>query len=438
MSMYVDDYSFERFDGTEISKADIREDIINYYLDAQLKGNTKISDFNEGSEAYHLADLTAELMMTIYSHVNINLSNILIHEATGEVLDNYGDMRGVYRYGGSPSRLSITLKRKDEIKEAFPVYDSTLLVSEDAVEFLLDLEYESIMFPASKNELEVEAICTSDGNIGNITPDIKLMISDNDLFGRAEVESFSLLEEGIDDEEDDDYRFRILHNPSNYPIGSVDWYRNTVLNDEGLLENLSDCLIQFEEAQGSTNQLLMVYFKPRTYAKEGLVTENDDASIKDIPEKYLETNRYGEKTSGPRTVFKGRRDIIYLLEQDSYKIVNHDYRFKCSEYENIQGFENDKWEIRVLLEDEYELTETIIDNIRRKGQRYINNLTIGGEFVPYNFNEEVNNITGVLDITIYDKQNKTQVFDSIQPKNLNSCIYQDLSDVDIVEGSKVQ
>ena len=66
MTDYAEDYEFERFDGLTIKKSDIREDIINYYIDARLNDNTRITDLNKGSEAYHLCDLLSELMMDIY------------------------------------------------------------------------------------------------------------------------------------------------------------------------------------------------------------------------------------------------------------------------------------------------------------------------------------------------------------------------------------
>ena len=51
----------ETFDGDLIEKQDYIDMLISLYQNAAYNGMTKITDFNVGSEAYHLIDVMAGL-----------------------------------------------------------------------------------------------------------------------------------------------------------------------------------------------------------------------------------------------------------------------------------------------------------------------------------------------------------------------------------------
>ena len=61
--MVEQDVEFVTFDGDTITKSDYRNDLIDHYIQSHYEGLTKITDFSVGSEAYHLADLMASLML---------------------------------------------------------------------------------------------------------------------------------------------------------------------------------------------------------------------------------------------------------------------------------------------------------------------------------------------------------------------------------------
>ena len=93
----------ETFDGDLVEKQDYIDMLISLYQNANYNGMTKITDFNVGSEAYHLIDVMAGLLLEYREYVDDNYLCSMIHTCEGEFLDNFGDLRGVYRRNSSPS-----------------------------------------------------------------------------------------------------------------------------------------------------------------------------------------------------------------------------------------------------------------------------------------------------------------------------------------------
>ena len=423
ISDFNEDYKFTRFDGTEISKADIREDIINYYIDAQIEGNTRITDFNKGSEAYHLCDLLSELMMDLYSTINDNTSSILVHECTGEILDNYGDMRGIYRIGGSPATLELTLKRKDGVSEDIYLYNGTNIITQDSISFSIDLDDdEYIIIPSTG--ATVEALCLYDGTLGNLDGDVTFIIEDDEVQDKVEITRFTILEEGVDDEDDDHYRNRILNNGDNYPVGSVEWYQKVALdtNEDGS-PNLRDVYVDFGILNPDEGlECIYMWFKPDNYEPDTLIYDED------IPVEYLETNSYGENKRD-HIMFKGRADLVYQFLGMKYKVVNHHLRLLLSIPEDIPDFAD--WKFRVILDYGYALTDEIRKKIRDKAQEYINNLKIGEPFTPTLCNEAVKELDEVLDCKIYSGD--SEVFDIIDPALPYNSVYANTENTTVEE-----
>lgn len=427
MTDYAEDYEFERFDGLTIRKSDIREDIINYYIDAQLNDNTRISDLNKGSEAYHLCDLLSELMMDIYGLINDKVSNLLIHEATGEVLDNYGDMRGVYRIGGSPSLLTLTLKRKDGVSGDITIYDGTSLLTDDSLSFIIDVDDDYIIMGSDEDEIIVEALCIYDGVIGNISGDVNFIIEDDNLINKLSVTNYEVTNLGVDDEDDDDYRIRIIESPNNYPIGSTDWYENLALDtDNDGSPNIVDCKVEFNRLDIDEGlEAVDIWFKPSDYSLSEII--NDD----DIPSEYIETNGHGESKEVPKYLYKGRKDLIYLFTSSKYKIVNHILRFHLSETEIINDAES--WEFRIICNEGYSLTHELRYYIQNKAQHYIDDLKINEEFNPYLCNEKIKELEEVFECKIYSKITGTEIYNVYKPVDNHNSLYMDTGYIDVVE-----
>ena len=106
--MAEEDIEFTTLDGDDITKSDIRDEIQEMYLDANTEGYTKITDFSIGSEAYHLIDTLANLMLEHIEMNDDNAKQLLISTAEGEFLDSWGDRVGVHRGNASASEGVVT------------------------------------------------------------------------------------------------------------------------------------------------------------------------------------------------------------------------------------------------------------------------------------------------------------------------------------------
>ena len=81
--MVEEDTDFITFDGDVLTKSGYRDEIINKYMQANIDGLTKITDFTIGSEAYHLADVMASLMLEHRELIDLNYRMSMIYTAEG-------------------------------------------------------------------------------------------------------------------------------------------------------------------------------------------------------------------------------------------------------------------------------------------------------------------------------------------------------------------
>ena len=77
----------ETFDGEIIEKDDVIDYLKSLYDNASYNGLTKVTDFTEGSEAYHLLDTIASLFLEAREEINDNYLMSMIHTQEGEFLD---------------------------------------------------------------------------------------------------------------------------------------------------------------------------------------------------------------------------------------------------------------------------------------------------------------------------------------------------------------
>ena len=136
--MVEEDIEITTFDGETITKSEYRDKIINMYVEASYEGLTKITDFTIGSEAYHLADIMASLMLEQRENTDNNYKMSMIHFAAGEFLDNFGDVAGIHRIAASPSTGEVVFTLKEAKTEDITIPDGTVVATDDAISFILD------------------------------------------------------------------------------------------------------------------------------------------------------------------------------------------------------------------------------------------------------------------------------------------------------------
>ena len=288
--MVEQDTEFITFDGDVITKSDYRNNIIDQYIQSNYDGLTKITDFTVGSEAYHLADLMAVLMLEHREDIDNNYRMSMIHYAEGEFLDNFGDMAGVHREPSSPSTGEVTFTLSSARSDVVTIPADTVVATDDAISFIL-LDDVNI-YPGDLTGTG-EVLCELDGEYTNVLPEtVNIIVSDLNINGLS-VSNSDYFADGADIEEDDDYRARILNAPGNAPTGSLIWYGNVAMNDESVATSVHDVLC-LKNVIGSDDDIT-VYYR----AKD----ETDTVVVDGV------------------TVLRAYKDLVDLFNEPMYDIV---------------------------------------------------------------------------------------------------------------------
>lgn len=259
----------ELFDGTTIEKDDVIDYLKSLYDNAFYNGLTKITDFTEGSEAYHLLDTIASLFLEAREGIDDNYLQSMIHTQEGEFLDNTGDSLGVYRKAAAPSTGYVIIYYNDTALTADailndgagttcnleqPVILNDLVVlTDDSISFIVDDTDETLN---GHKYIKLEAICEYEGDYTNVLADT-ITIIENDLPPGVRVTNTAFTG-GEDIESDDDYRIRILEHPNNSPTGSINWYKSIAFVDEGVV-NLVHDILPTKEGVSVDEDLLLIY-----------------------------------------------------------------------------------------------------------------------------------------------------------------------------------
>ena len=259
----------ELFDGTTIEKDDVIDTLKSKYDNAYYNGLTKVTDFTEGSEAYHLLDTIASLFLEAREDINDNYLMSMIHTQEGEFLDNTGDSLGVYRKAASPSTGYVVIYYNSTALTADAILNDgagTTCNLEDPVilEDLIVMTDDSISFIVEDSDstlngnkyIKLEATCEYEGEYTNVLSDT-ITIIEKDLPAGVRVTNTAFTG-GTDIESDDDYRARILEHPNSSPTGSINWYKTIPFVDEGVV-NLVHDILPTKEGVSSDEDLLLIY-----------------------------------------------------------------------------------------------------------------------------------------------------------------------------------
>lgn len=366
--MVEEDTEFITFDGDIITKEDIRTEIIDKYVQAGLKGLTKVTDFNVGSEAYHLADVMASYILEHREMIDDNYRMSMIHTAEGEFLDNFGDMVGVHRINSSGSTGTVTFTRLGTDTSApITLSEDITLATEDSISFLIDSEGE-ITIEAGQTMIEnIPVICEQEGAYTNVEANtITLVLGDEGSL--VSVTNPSAMTGGTDIEEDDDYRLRILLSPYNVPMGTLDWYEHLVL------EQLSETVHDVKCVKGTTalDADVLINFNP---------VNREDTVIRQDLKEYNEDNDYEDTGTGEMTI--ARRDLIELFGMREYDIVGTTRAYHLADiYPVLSPTQTVNYYFAVLLKENYSLNTVMKQAIYDKVVEFNKNALISVEFNP--------------------------------------------------------
>ena len=392
--MAEEDVEFITFDGDTITKSDYRDEIIDQFIQSNYEGLTKITDFNVGSEAYHLADLMAVLMLEHREDIDNNYRMSMIHYAEGEFLDNFGDMAGVHRHQSAPSVGEVTFTLAEASTDIVEIPADTVVATDDAISFILTDDV--TIYPGELTG-SGEALCEQDGEFTNVLPGtVNIIISELEINGLT-VTNEDYFYDGADVEEDDEYRARILNAPGNVPTGSLPWFENVAMNDESVQNTVHDVIARKNVA--TYDEDIVMYFRA--------LDETDTVTLD------------GE------TVLHAYAELVTLFEEPEYDIVGITMAFEAGESKTVLpasttvSGDTINYLYAVVLDDDVQLSD-VLDDIEGVIIAFNDDAKLGNTFSPDTLVAEIeDSVEGVFRCRIVEHNVTDSTYSEVTDNNYN-------------------
>ena len=233
--MALEEVTFYNIVGEEVNLSNLVSQMIDYYDQKREVGETKLTDFNEGSEIRNLLEAYAVLAYAVLEDENEAGKLPFIELSSGSYLDRIGanPFINLPRVSGNPATGNVTFTLATAQETDYVIPAQTLLE-----ETLNGLEYVTlsdctILEGETTGEVLVE--CLSDGADGNVPSGTLTVISDPSIDTElVSVTNNEPLEDGTDYEDDEVYRTRLLENVRAEGFGTIGYYTDLGDNVSGV------------------------------------------------------------------------------------------------------------------------------------------------------------------------------------------------------------
>ena len=275
--MAVDDVSFYTLLGEEITRSGLLEQMIGFYSLLLEAGETKVTDFNEGSEIRNLLEAFAVLGYIVMENKNELTSIGFVDSAEGEFLDRHGanPFINLPRDEGMEATGFVTFTVPVALSSETVIPEGTIVVNSET-----GLDYATVndtVLDTSSTSVTVAVECLTTGEDGNCgvgeIDTIDEIISD---IPELTVTNENPLTGGTDYEEDDEYRERLLEYKRQDDFGSLPYYMR--LSDG--IDGVHDILLVDDE--DFTKKILV----------NGYIKPTPDTVLAEVLEVYSETNNH--------------------------------------------------------------------------------------------------------------------------------------------------
>ena len=274
----LNDESFYNILGEEISRNGLVQQMINFYGLLLEVGETRITDFNEGSEIRNFLESIAVDHYVILEDQNEHAKITFIDTAYGEWLDKHGLHPAIRleRNQGNEAVGEVTFTIPAASTEKTIIPEGTLLAStETGLQFVTD--YEAAIEIGDLN-VDVQCTCMSVGEDGNVVSGSIDLIDDDfiDVHGIT-VTNTDAFTGGVDYEEDEAYRARLLEYVRREDFGSLPYYINLAETVPGVHD------VKLVDEVGITKKILV----------NGDVKETSDTLLVDVLTRFSDTRNLG-------------------------------------------------------------------------------------------------------------------------------------------------
>lgn len=256
--MALEEITFTNTDGEEINLSNLVNQMINYYKLKREVGETKLTDFNEGSEIRNLLEAFAICIYALLEEQSKATSITFISTSEGTWLDKIGEMPFINlpRITGDSAEGVVRFTLESEQAEEFIIPEDTIVACSDTEIDFVTTQDCIISAGETSNTTTVE--CLTEGEDGNVPAGSIDSIIDNTInLDLVTVTNPESLDGGADEEYDDDYRERLLNNIRADGFGTQGWYENLCES----IEDVHDVLL-IDNANYTKKVLVNGYSKP--------------------------------------------------------------------------------------------------------------------------------------------------------------------------------
>lgn len=223
--MPIEEETLYTVTGDEVTRSTLVEQMINYYALKLEVGETKVTDFNEGSEIRNLLEAFAVDLYWLMEDQNELAKIAFIETAEGEYLDMHGasPLIDLERDTGQTATGFVTFTIPEQATEEIIIPGETVLVCiENGLEYVTDSE---AIIDVGETETLVSATCLTEGADGNCEANTITIVDDEYLdMPELTVKNLEAFHDGTDYEEDDEYRERLLAFIRKDDFGSYPYY----------------------------------------------------------------------------------------------------------------------------------------------------------------------------------------------------------------------
>lgn len=223
--MAISDESFINAIGDEISRANLVQQMINFYQLMLEVGQTRVTDFNEGSEIRNLLESVAVDHYSIMEQENEQTKIAFIETAEGEWLDKHGanPLINLPREQGTEASGYVTFTIPAVATNEVVIPIGTIVSCTEN-----GLEYETqsdVIIGVGETNTTAYVTSLTVGSDGNCSKDTVTVIEDDTLnIPGLTVNNSSAFTGGTDYMEDEEYKAELLSFVRQNTFGSVGYY----------------------------------------------------------------------------------------------------------------------------------------------------------------------------------------------------------------------
>jgi len=218
--MSYNDEEFYSIEGIKITREYLVQRMINYFNNKYPE--TKITDFNEGSEIRNLLESISADIYHLESQENSLLRQAFITTATGGYLDLHGEGLNVTRGIALQSQGTVTFSISEPVNYLITIPQHTRIV--DTATGLYYETWTSCEIPIGETSVTCPVYSVVTGAGTNIPANSDFLFYNQNQFQEVSISNDADFTGGCDAESDEDYRNRLIEAKTSDGFGSRKYY----------------------------------------------------------------------------------------------------------------------------------------------------------------------------------------------------------------------